>query len=170
MNAGIIVGYVLDPSGDSIDEADVRLLEVRGLSGAGKVEITGTKNSDFGSPMTETNSDGYFQLHFAWSGTDIGAAMAKTNLSVVASKNVRRGNQSNNYVSRQRITGYLIKDIPGAGGLTTSAFDGIPELLTFTKDLIDSYRKMKTHPLFNTAMLTSESWLILSATHFVINL
>jgi hypothetical protein len=170
MNAGLIIGYVFDQGGDTIDEAEVRLLEVRAISGAGKVEITGPKVTDFGSPITETDSDGYFELPFAWSGADIGAALGKTNLSLAASKDIRYGSQKTTYITRQRITGYLVKNALAAGGLTTSIFDSIPDLLNFAKDLIDSYRKMKAHPLFNTAILTSEGWLILSGTNLVIKL
>jgi hypothetical protein len=172
MNAGLIVGNVIDKNGDAVSDA---LVVMSGLSGMEGGEITVKADDDFhhGWPFTETNSDGYFELGFGWSGADMGGPIGgagRAAINIYAMKEVRQTSNSNTtYISEQQtIVGYLLKDVLGQASLTAPPFKDMPELLKFTNSLINSYRKMRSRPIIDPSMWSSESWLILSATNLVI--
>lgn len=173
MNTGIIVGTVTGKNGAPISEALVVASELTSMEGK-KMKLTPEDSSLHGWPFTKTNSDGFFELGFGWSGTEIGQVVGgagRTKIQIWAWKEVWDGNYSNTTYMSPRLTliGYLLKDVLGQAGLTTHPLSSFPDFLKFTKKIIDKRNKMKSHPLFSTAMWTSESWLILSATNLVIN-
>jgi hypothetical protein len=172
MNAGLIVGNVIDKNGDVVSDALVVMSGLSDIAG-GKITVKADDEYHHGLPFTETNSDGYFELGFGWSGADIASSIGeagRASISIYAMKEVWQTSNSNTtYISeRQTVVGYLLKDVSGRAGLTAPPFKGMPELLKFTNSLIDSYRKMRSHPIIDPSMWSSESWLILSATNLVI--
>lgn len=173
MNAGLIVGFVRDKRGNSVSGANVWIFDLFGKAG-GLIIATGENNVRFGSPMTETDSRGYFELVFAWSGTEtpntIGGA-GRVRMSIAAHETVWNNDKSNiTYDARPLpLIGFLLKDVLGQAGLTPPDLKSTQGLLEFSKDILDSAAKIKSHPIFKGSMLTSESWLILSAANLVVN-
>lgn len=173
MNAGLIIGYVRDKRGNLVSGANVWIFDLFGKAG-GSIIATGENNVRFGSPMTETDSRGYFELAFAWHGTEIGQVMGgagRVRMFIAANETVWNNEKSNiTYLARPLpIVGFLLKDVLGQAGLTPSHLRSIPDLIQFSKNILDSAAKLKSHPIFKTNMLSSESWLILSAANLVIN-
>ncbi len=171
-NAGLIIGFVRDRSGNLISGADVWIHD---LFGDGKpILATGENNIRVGSPMTQTNSKGYFELAFAWSGADIAHAIGgggRVRMFIRAMETVGLTDNSNisHFASPLHLTGYLIKDVLGQAGLAPPDLKSIPGLIEFSKDILDSAAKLKSHPIFKVNMLTTESWLILSAANLFVN-
>lgn len=173
MNTGLVVGFVNDKSGASVGGATVTLTNLRGRLG-GTMGAKGDSVSSLGSPSTETDSGGYFALSFEWSGTDIaaavgsGAAMILTLRAAVdvSESSSRRTSYVSPYTS---LAGYMFKDTFAAIGLPN--FQSIPDLLGFSKDLIDAYREMKLNPYYaiSEKNLSTESWIIFSAGILQIN-
>ncbi len=71
MNAGLIVGFVRNKSGNFVSGASVWMFDLFGNAG-GRIIATGDKDLRYGSPITETDSRGYFELAFAWDVENIG--------------------------------------------------------------------------------------------------
>lgn len=173
MNAGLIVGHVHDRGGAPVSEADVWMYDLHGMAG-GRIMPTGDQNVRDGSPITKSNSKGYFELAFAWSGTEIGTAIGsagRVKMSISAMKTIWQNESSNTtYEARpQQILGYLLKDVLGQAGLTPPDLKSLQGKLELAKDVLDAVAGLKSHPVFKVQMLTSESWLLLSAAQIVIN-
>ena len=174
MNAGLIVGNVRDKNGDAVSNALVVMSDLSGMTG-GKFTVKADDDFHCGLPFTETNSDGYFELGFGWSDADIASSpggAGRARINIYAMKKVSQTGISNKtYISEQRtIAGYLVKNVLSQASFNTSSFDGMPELDKFTDSLIDSYRKIRSHPIIDPSMWSSESWLILSAANLVIEI
>lgn len=173
MNAGLIVGFVRDKSGKFVEGADVTMFDLFGGAG-GRIVAKGDNEIRRGTIRTETDSNGYFELAFAWSGEDIGHTIGgagRVRMSIYAGKTVWQSKNVNTTYDSivQFKSGYILKDVLGQSGLTGSDFTNLKDLLEFTKDIIDSVRKLKSHPIFKVNMLSSESWLLLSAANLIIN-
>jgi len=173
MNAGLIVGVVRDKSGNVVSGASVWMFDLFGNAG-GRIIATGDKDIRYGSPITETDSRGYFELAFAWSAEYLGHAIGgsgRVRMLIAASQTVWQTDKTNiAYDARPLpITGFLLKDVLGHMGLTPPDLKSIPGLIEFSKDILDSVSKLKSHPVFKLNLLSSESWLIVSAANLVIN-
>ncbi len=173
MNAGLIVGTVRNKSGNVVSGASVWMFDLFGKAG-GRIIANGDKNVRYGSPITETDSRGYFELAFAWSVEDIGHAIGgsgRVRMFIAANETVWQNDNSNmTYDARPLpIPGFLLKDVLGHAGLTPPDLKNIPGLMEFSKDIVESASKLKSHPVFKMHLLSSESWLILAAANIVIN-
>lgn len=174
MNAGLIIGFVRDRGGNKVSGANVWMWDLFGGAG-GRIVPTGDKDLRYGSPITETDSRGYFELAFAWSGTDLPNTIGgsgRVRMFISANNEVWRipGKVNMTYDARPLlITGFILKDVLGQAGLTPPDLKSLPGLLDFGKDILDSAANLKSHPIFKVNMLTTESWLILSAANLIIN-
>ena len=172
-NKGLLIGYVTSRKGSPISGAEVFLISMTGSATGSEIETKGEKSGFKRWPIATTNSRGYFELAFTWSGAEIGEAIGTSGklwLRVMAQKNIGNERASTSYGTRELFPGFLIKDMLGQAGLTTSPFGSLPDLLSFAKDLIESYRKIKSHPIWKLDMMSSESWLVLSAGYPTIDL
>ena len=173
MNKGLIIGKVVDKSGNQVSNAEVIMPHIRGMAG-GQIRATGETNSHWGSPKTKTDSDGLFSLIFAWSGTEIGAVIGgggRTAITLAASIDVEHDNRSSTmYTSgHQIVTGHMVKDTISMTGLLPPNIRTLEGFASVAKKAVDVGLKLKSHPLFKTNMLTAESWLIYSIAGLVIN-
>lgn len=173
MNAGLVIGFVRDKSGAPVSGANVWIFDLFG-GGGGRIIATGENNIRFGSPITETNSRGYFELAFAWSGADIGNVIGgggRVRMFIAAMETVWIDSSSNiSHLARPLpISGLLLKDVLGQAGLSPPDLKSVPGLIEFSKDILDSAAKLKSHPIFKVNMLTTESWLIVSAANLVVD-
>jgi hypothetical protein len=164
-NKGLLVGYVNSRQGRPISAAEVYLTSMTGSGTGSEIETKGERSGYKRWPLATSNSRGYFELAFTWSGAEIAESMGTSGklwLGVMAQKDIGNERASTSYGTRQLLPGFLIKDVLGPAGLTTSPFSSLPDLLSFSKDLIESFRKIKSHPIFKLDMMSSEGWLVLS--------
>lgn len=173
MNAGLIIGNVWDKSRNKVSEAKVTMFNLRGKAG-GVIPVTGDNNNSTGSAYTTTNSNGYFELAFAWSGGDIAwsiGAEKRASMTIYASIDVWQSDKVNTeYTSPfTYATGFMVRDVFGLAGLTPPDLRTFPGMLEFSKDFLESLSKLKFHSVFKQNRLSTESWLILSAANLFIN-
>jgi hypothetical protein len=167
MGKGFIAGQVITPEGRYAKGAYVKLVQV--VSGTNQIDVSQAGYAP-GKGDAYAGSDGSFAIPFTWSGsefanfqdtTEIDGTYSPVTLFLVAYTEKNASHTSSLTASGTiHGNGYLMKDIWGTGGLSTAPFDSIPDLLDFGIGLIDAYRKLKSHPIFKSEVITTEMWTI----------
>lgn len=107
MNAGLIVGYVTQPNGMPVGDAEIWISAIQNTQ-ANAVDNENTPRR----PAAKTDSRGYFQLPFVCFGGDVAEIFCtggKLNI-VVGSPNDKPEDSAALSGKNFQVTGYLVKD------------------------------------------------------------
>lgn len=166
LNLGIVTGQAVGPDGHGAAGAYVRLLSIRG--DVSQMGFTGQGDGNLAEATAD--SSGRFRIAFGWAGADWAAGPMNISLELTAftEKTGRKGRVEWSQVTAKghaTARGYMIKNTFGMVGLGLPQLQSATDLLSFSKDLIEAYRKVKSHPLFSVGMATPENWLLLAGTY-----
>ncbi|MBK9385695.1 MAG: hypothetical protein IPN34_12870 [Planctomycetes bacterium] len=153
MNLGLFAGTVFRPDGRRAAGAYLRVRSV--MTDAGFLGVRGLGH--FREIEGYADARGRFLLSYAWSGPDFGEAAQNARVHFVAW--IEKGGR--NLASATGLANtQLAKNLTGMLGL--NQFESTLDVASFGKDLIDAYRKLKSHPIVSLGMATTENWILLS--------
>ncbi len=115
MNAGFIVGYVTQPNGNPISDAEIWFGASNETNAVNEAEEFGINVSR--QPVVKTNSRGYFQLPIFCFGANISkivGANGRLNIFVNSPNDAPVNSVSERFDKNFQVTGYLVKDAAGA--------------------------------------------------------
>jgi len=160
MNVGLIVGKVWKPDKDEgAPTGEVALYKIMG----GK-EV-GFKGQKYQYAATELDSNGEFELPFAWSGTEFAEDLSVITMYLYASWSVFKNYQGFQTFAHARVTlrGYVVENMGCRIALALPDLQSYPGLLAFGKSLIEAYRNIKGIPIPSVDWTSAECKLMLSA-------
>ena len=166
MGKGIMVGAVYNFARKPISGAEVWLRSIRGTAQGHEIGFKGDTAESKRKALAKSGSNGVYILGFDWSDADIEEATGVNyTVSMDISASIERGT-ARYWTSWQNARGFVVKDVLGMGGITNSTFSSIPEMLDFSKTLIEAYRKVVMRPYYKAELLTSGGYMIFGGTNF----
>lgn len=167
MNRGIVSGRIFYPDGKPASNIYVKIAGVFGDNG--RIQIKGITRS-IGAGQTDSTAEGYsgadgrFSIPFIWSGAEFAEGLSVISIHLTALNKI---SGTSTVWGRIQVRGFLYKDLQNLLSSSSPILSNT-DLNYYAPSLKSAIKKYLGSRFWNSALLTTESWILVGAAAIVL--